>query len=93
MDDISDFVKVGQTMNQIRINLGEPQDIKLIKRHGGPIWGPEEEFWDKIPLGSNLEVWQYKIPNGHLSLYFINSDNTLSFIAFSPKGVIYESDG
>jgi len=91
MNGISNIVQLGQTKKQIRKNLGEPYVIKFIKRHYAPIWGPEEEFWHKIPLGSNLEVWRYKMPSGHLSLYFINTDNTLSYIAFSPKGVVYES--
>ena len=92
INDISNLVQVGQTKKHIQENLGEPYKIKFIKRHSGPIWGPEEEFWNDIPLGTNLEVWQYKIASGHLNLYFINTSTTLSYIAFSPKGVVYESN-
>ena len=54
--DISQLVRIGQTKREIREIFGAPYEIKIIKKTGEHIWGPEEEFWDKIPNNTNLEV-------------------------------------
>ena len=88
--DISNLVQVGQTRKEIKSILGEPDEIKTFTKSAGPIWGPEEEFWDKIPAGSKLEVWRYQGPNGNLNLYFLDDAERLSYKAYAPKGVVYE---
>lgn len=89
--NIFDRVQTGQTKEQIRKKLGEPHEIKLLMKQSGPIWGPEEEFWHKIPERTKLEVWRYKNPQGQLNLYFMDGGNTLAYKAYAPKGVVYES--
>ena len=89
--DISQLVRVGQTKEQIKNILGDPYEKKIIKKSREPIWGPEEEFWDKIPDGIKLEVWRYKNDAGNLNLYFTDNNNHLAYKAFAPKGVVYES--
>lgn len=89
----SDFfrlIEVGLSKTEIRALLNEPYEIKTFEKSGNPIWGPEEEFWDKIPHGTKLEVWRYKSERGHLNLYFINLEDHLAYKAFAPKGVVYE---
>ena len=89
--DISQLVQIGQTRQEIKKILGDPYEIKIIKKTGGHIWGPEEEFWDKIPNDTKLEVWRYKSDAGNLNLYFTGKNNHLDYKAFAPKGVVYES--
>ncbi len=89
--DIYELVQVGQTKREIKSIFGNPDKIKNFNKPEGPIWGPEEEFWDKIPSGSKLEVWSYINDAGNLNLYFIGSNNHLNYKAFTPKGVVYES--
>jgi len=85
-------VQVGQTKQEIKKRLGEPYEIKFIKKTAGPIWGPEEEFWDKIPNDTLLEVWSYKSDEGHLNLYYTGTNNNrLDYKAFAPIGVVYEA--
>lgn len=89
--DISQVVQVGQTKQQIKKVLGDPYEKNIVKKSGKPIWGPEEEFWGKIPDGTKLEVWRYKNDAGNLNLYFTDDNNHLDYKAFAPKGVVYES--
>jgi len=87
----SQSVQVGQTKQEIRTVLGEPQEKNINIRVERSIWGPEEEFWHKIPLNSEFEVWKYRNEEGNLNLYFIDDDDKLDYKGFSPNGVVYES--
>jgi hypothetical protein len=89
--DILQVVQVGQSKQEIRQALGEPYEIKIIKKRAGPIWGPEEDFWDKIRDSTRLEVWRYKSEAGQLNLYFVAGDDHVTYRAFAPRGVVYES--
>lgn len=83
-------IEVGQSKTEIKALLNEPYEIKTFEKTGKPIWGPEEEFWDRIPNGTLLEVWRYRNEHGHLNLYFIDGDEFLKYKAFAPRGVVYE---
>lgn len=89
--DLFQYVQVGQSKEDITKALGEPYEIKTIIKTKGPIWGPEEEFWDKIPNDTKLVVWRYKNATGNLNLYFEGDENRLDYKAFAPEGVVYES--
>lgn len=82
-------ITAGQSKQEIKNLLGEPAEKKIIVKRNKYIWGPEEEFWDKIPMETILEVWGYEFSDGHLNLYFINKGDRLNYKAFSPQGVIY----
>lgn len=79
----------GQSKQIITGLLGEPVEKKVIEKRNKYIWGPEEEFWDEIPIDTLLEVWKYEFSEGNLNLYFINEVNNLNYKAFAPKGVVY----
>jgi len=89
--DLFQSVQVGQGKEEIKRTLGKPYEIKTIIKTKGPIWGPEEEFWDKIANDTELEVWRYKNTKGNLSLYFEGGKKHLGYKAFAPTGVVYES--
>jgi len=82
-------INKGQSKQAITELLGEPSEKKVIGKRNKYIWGPEEEFWDAIPMETLLEVWKYEFSDGHLNLYFINEGERLDYKAFAPKGVIY----
>lgn len=88
---LSDSVSVGQGKDEIRKILGEPQSVETSIKRNEVIWGPEEEFWDDIPKGSELEKWCYEQSDGNLNLYFVDGRDKLGYKAFVPKGVVYES--
>lgn len=90
-EDLFQSVQTGQTKEEIKKALGEPYEIKTIRKTKGPIWGPEEEFWDKIANDTELEVWRYKNATGNLNLYFKGDKKRLNYKAFAPAGVVYES--
>lgn len=87
--EVEGQIKKGQSKQAIIELLGEPAEKKIIVKHNRFIWGPEEEFWDDIPMGTRLEIWKYKLSDGNLNLYFIDEGNHLNYKGFAPKGVIY----
>lgn len=88
-DQIRTKLKVGQANQTVRERLGPPETIINSVKSNKFIWGPEEEFWDKIPMGAKMEVWKYAFTDGGLNLYFIDGSEKLDHIAFAPKGVVY----
>lgn len=84
-------ISTGQSQQTIRELLGPPDEIINSVKRDRYIWGPEESFWDEIPIGAELEVWRYEFSDGGLNLYFINESEKLDYMAFAPKGVVYET--
>ena len=87
--DVKEKIKKGLSKQTILELLGKPLEIKIIVKSNKFIWGPEENFWDRIPMGIRLEVWKYVFADGRLNLYFLNETDQLEYIAFAPKGVVY----
>lgn len=90
--ELSQLVETGQPKVEIEEAIGSPDEIKIYAKQNEHIWGPEEAFWSEIPKGTTLEVWMYKSKSGQLNLYFMNNCSNLSYKAFAPEGVVYESD-
>ena len=88
-EQIKTKIKAGQSKQTVREKLGPPDMIISSVKSNKYIWGPEEEFWDKIPMGAKMEVWRYTFSDGGLNLYFIDGSEKLDHIAFAPKGVVY----
>ena len=86
---IADKIMKGQSRQDIMAILGNPYETRVTAKNNRFIWGPEEDFWDQIPMGARMETWQYRFSDGQLNLYFVNEGETLDFIAFAPKGVVY----
>jgi hypothetical protein len=84
-------ISAGQPRQAILELLGPPDGIKDTVKSNRHIWGPEEDFWDDIPMGARLEVWSYEFSDGGLNLYFVNGGGKLDYVAFAPKGVVYEA--
>ncbi|MEK6652431.1 MAG: hypothetical protein AABY50_05825 [Nitrospirota bacterium] len=87
--EIESQIEKGQSKQAIVKLFGEPVEKKFIVKNNKFIWGPEEEFWDEIPMETRMEVWRYEFSDGNLNLYFLNEGKTLDYKAFAPKGVIY----
>lgn len=92
-DEPETFLKVrpGQTKEEITMLLNAPYETNIFEKTGRPIWGPEEEFWDRIPDSTMLEVWKYRHEKGHLNIYFLYPDDRAAYKAFAPAGVVYEA--
>lgn len=87
--EVEGKLEKGRSKKEIVKLLGEPLEKKFIAKNKKFIWGPEEEFWDEIPMGTRLEVWRYEFSDGNLNLYFLDYGDNLDYKAFSRKGVIY----
>lgn len=87
--EVKEKIQKGQSKQTIIELLGKLLEQKMIAKSNKFIWGPEEEFWDDIPMGTILEVWKYEFSDGHLNLYFINEGGQLDYLAFVPKAMIY----
>jgi len=90
-DDIQQLpqVDIGLTKTQIVALHGQATEITNEIKTAGPIWGPEEEFWHKIPANAKLEIWRYKSKRAALDLYFINGSETLEYKAVHHQDIIY----
>jgi hypothetical protein len=85
------LVEVGQSKEEIQLELGSPDEINTYLKASEHIWGPDESFWSEIPMGTTIEVWRYQGESGQLNLYFLRDRSSLSYKAFAPTGVVYES--
>lgn len=92
----SDF-HAGMNQSNIRSQFGEPVQITTFIKRDEAIWGAIETYWSGLPVGSTVEAWSYEsespMGKGHTELYFLNGASEVSGIGFSPKGVVYESNG
>jgi hypothetical protein len=87
--DVSDHVRKGQTRQEIIAVLGAPKDSQVTAKQVEHIFGPAESFWSEIPMGARLVTWSYEFRDGGLALYFVGGSETLDYLAFAPKGVVY----
>lgn len=87
--EVAEKVTKGQSKQTIIELIGEPRVKTIFVKRNKFVWGPEESFWDDIPMGTRLEVWHYDFSDGHLSLYFLDAGDHLDYKAFAPNGVVY----
>ena len=83
-------IKVGQSKAEISRLLPAPDEIQHISKTTEIIWGPEEAFWDEIPIGTKMEIWVYGNKDSLTRLYFLDDNDTLAYKVTEPKGVVYE---
>ncbi len=83
-------IEIGMKKIQVRNLLG-PADVRTtFVKQNEFIWGPQEAWWDQVQMGDALESWLYIYPEeGTLYVYFLNDSPSVSFMAFSPEGVVY----
>ena len=83
-------IEVGMKKIQV-LNLLGPADVRnTFVKQTEQIWGPQEAWWDQVQMGDSLESWLYIYPDeGTLYVYFLNESNSVSFMAFTPEGVVY----
>ena len=55
--EVSSLIHTGLARQEIVKILGEPTARGMTAKTQRYIWGPEEGFWDRIPMGTSLEVW------------------------------------
>ena len=51
-------IKVGQSKAEISRLLPTPDEIQHTSKTTEIIWGAEEAFWDEIPIGTKMEIWE-----------------------------------
>ena len=84
-----DDIKEGQSKESILQLLGNTHGKGTTIKRNVPVFGPQERFWDQIPVGTQMEVWTYTFSDGKLYLYFIDGAATVTYIAFAPQGIVY----
>jgi hypothetical protein len=93
---VSEF-RVGLNQSRLLAQFGEPVQKSTFHKEDEGIWGEIETYWSTLPIGSTVDVWAYESRNqdgkGRTELYFLDGSTEVSEIGFSPKGVVYESDG
>ena len=79
----------GMTKQNLIAQFGEPIRRQTLVKHVEPIWGPIEDFWSKIEVGTEVELWVYRVKGGSIELYFLNGSDVMQAGAFSPEGAVY----
>ncbi len=83
-------IEVGMKKTQVRKLLGAASVTTTFVKQTEHIWGPQEVWWGQVEMGDSLESWLYIYPQeGTLYLYFLNDSDSVSFMAFTPVGVVY----
>lgn len=83
-------ISVGMSREAVEHALGEPSETQLLIKRTESIWGPQEDWWNRVAMGDTLRTWSYEIPDeGSFSVYFKGDSDTVSFTAFMPHGVVY----
>lgn len=83
--------RVGATRAEILAEHGRPQSEQVMTKRGDAIWGPIEDFWQQVPLGSSVEIWAYPVEGGSLELYFVDGSEQVQGTGFAPAGAVFES--
>ena len=96
---------VGMSRDVIIEKFGEPQRILVMTKSSEHVWGPIEDYWDKVPMGAKVEILAYDSTinvqsqdnnyrqEGQTELYFVNDSKEVNGIGFYIKGAVYEGDG
>ncbi len=83
--------RIGATREQITDRFGMPQHTQIFHKTGSAIWGPIEDFWPEVAIGSTVEVWSYRVQGGSAELYFVDNSNQVQGTGFAPEGAVFES--
>ncbi len=83
-------IEVAVKKIQVRNLLGPASVRNTFVKQTEHIWGPQEAWWDQVEMGDSLESWLYIYPQeGTLFIYFLGDSDSVSFMAFTPEGVVY----
>ncbi len=97
-----DNFAVGMERATVLERFGQPLRSQDIRKTGESVWGPIEEFWPRVPVGSNVEICSYRTTqewavgsgnrvSGSTELYFVGGSNKVSGLGFAPDGVVFEA--
>ena len=95
-----DEFSTGMERDVIQERFGEPLRSREMRKTSEGVWGPIEDFWSRVPLGSTVEIWSYRTTHewmagsdedepGVTELYFVDASRTVSGLGFAPDGVVY----
>lgn len=94
---------VGMSREDVLARFGEPIRTQDFVKSDEAIWGPIEDFWPHVPVGSRVEVWAFpssmslespdgsSTQEGQTELYFVDDSDTVDGIGFHFEGAVYES--
>jgi hypothetical protein len=80
------------TRGEVAESFGSPARKQSYLKTEGPMWGPIEDFWAKVPAGSSVEVWAYPAVGGTLELYFVDESERVVGMGFAPEGAVFEAE-
>jgi hypothetical protein len=93
---------IGMDRSAVRERFGEPLRSHEMRKTDDAVWGPIEDFWSRVPMGSAVEIWSYPTTHewaegsgqrdtGITELYFVDGSDEVAARGFAPGGVVYEA--
>jgi hypothetical protein len=83
--------RVGATRSEVLEAFGAPLQKQSFRKTHEAIWGPIEDFWPRVPDGSSVDVWTYRVEGGDLELYFVDGSERVQGLGFAPEGAVFEA--
>jgi len=95
---------IGTSREEITSRFGAPTRIQTFTKQGQAIWGSIEDYWERVPQGSSVEIWAYRskinlegadesyVQTGETELYFVDSSYSVNAIGFHFDGAVYEGN-
>lgn len=86
---LADF-PVGASRTEILEAHGPPAQRQVLAKRSEAVWGPIEDFWQSVPMGSPVEIWTYPVEGGSVELYFVGDSDAVQGKGFAPEGAVFE---
>ena len=94
-DRAAEKIEVGQTRQEVRDALGEPDRTDEFPLPEAATFGPQEELTGKVPVGQPVEEWVYERGSEEIYLWFAGQSGeepdqwTVIHYAVYPADAVY----
>jgi hypothetical protein len=82
--------QVGASRSELLKQHGAPIRQQTLVKRDNAIWGPIEDFWQQVPVGSSVEIWAYPAEGGTVELYFVDGSDHVQGTGLAPQGAVFE---
>ena len=82
--DLRGKYSTGMTKSEVLTQVGHPVAKQSFIKAGSP--AVDNQYWQTIPDGVRVEVWEYRDHFGRHLLYFTNDSDSVAGVSFLSNG-------